>query len=290
MQGTSSGVQFHPEKSHQYGARLLQNLRNCDMLRLGTTPCLLIRNGGLVKTVQFRDEKYVGDPINAVRIFNEKEADEFIVLDIDALATGADPNFRLISQFAVECRMPPCYGGGIKTAEQAKKTIGLWVEKVVISAAAIENPRLISAIAHEVGNQSVVVFDGNRCPGGPDYKVKAHNARTTTGKLAMEAIRQAEPASGGQIVSHSIAYDGRMRSCDLTFARIAKETMRLPMTMPGGAGTPADLGKLSSACGGAGGRRSLFVFSSACRAASIRCPTSTQDDGLIPIALSGSRS
>src|ERR1700754_234076 len=116
------------------------------MLRPRITPCLLVSGGGLVKTVQFQDEKYVGDPINAVKIFNEKEADELIVLDIDASANRAEPNFKLISQFAVECRMPLCYGGGIKTVEQAKRIIGLGVEKIAISSAAVESPQLISAI------------------------------------------------------------------------------------------------------------------------------------------------
>src|SRR5687767_6490042 len=123
------------------------------MLRPRIQPCLLVHNGGLVKTVQFKEPKYVGDPINAVKIFNEKEADELIVLDIDATVTGAAPNFRLIAQFAAECRMPLCYGGGVKTAEQAKRIIGLGVEKVAISSAAIENPSLINEIANEIGSQ-----------------------------------------------------------------------------------------------------------------------------------------
>src|SRR3569833_4393774 len=126
------------------------------MLRPRIIPCLLVHNGGLVKTVQFREPKHVGDPINAGKIFNEKEADELIVLDIDASATGAEPNFRLIAQFAAECRMPLCYGGGVKTVEQANRIIGLGVEKVAISTAAVEDPSLISRMATENGSQSVV--------------------------------------------------------------------------------------------------------------------------------------
>ncbi len=112
------------------------------MLRPRIIPCLLLHNGGLVKTTAFSDPKYVGDPINAVKIFNEKEADELLVLDIDASVTGAEPNFKLISHFAAECRMPLCYGGGIKTVEQAKRVSGLGVEKVAISSAAIEEFRV----------------------------------------------------------------------------------------------------------------------------------------------------
>src|SRR5690606_476877 len=105
-------------------------------------PCLLVHQNGLVKTVGFKDAKYVGDPINAVRIFNEKEADELIVLDIDATANGVEPNYKMIALLAAECRMPLCYGGGVRTPEQAKKIIGLGVEKVAISSAAIDHPDL----------------------------------------------------------------------------------------------------------------------------------------------------
>src|SRR6188472_2947760 len=120
------------------------------MLRPRIIPCLLVRNNGLIKTRQFGDDKYVGDPINAVKIFNEKEADELIVVDIDASAKGAAPNLKLIAQFAVECRMPLCYGGGIKTVEQARAIIGLGIEKIAISSAAVENPGLMTAIAEAV--------------------------------------------------------------------------------------------------------------------------------------------
>src|SRR5687768_11815543 len=127
------------------------------MLRPRIIPCLLVHKGGLVKTMRFADPKYVGDPINAVKIFNEKETDELIVLDIDATVEGRQPDFKMISDLAVECRMPLCYGGGIKTAEQAKRIISLGVEKISLSSAAVEDPSLISRVAREVGRQSVVV-------------------------------------------------------------------------------------------------------------------------------------
>src|SRR5262249_17505998 len=127
------------------------------MLRPRIIPCLLVQDGGLVKTVKFASPKYVGDPINAVRIFNEKESDELIVLDIDATAQQRVPDFKLIANLAAECRMPLCYGGGVKTVEQARRIVGLGVEKVAISAAAVAEPALITAIAEEIGSQSVVV-------------------------------------------------------------------------------------------------------------------------------------
>ena len=106
------------------------------MLRPRIIPCLLVHEGGLVKTVKFRDPTYVGDPINAVRIFNEKESDELVVLDIDASANGVAPDFAMIADLAAECRMPLCYGGGVTTVEQAKDIVNLGVEEGALSAAA----------------------------------------------------------------------------------------------------------------------------------------------------------
>src|SRR4249919_3813107 len=146
MPATSSACSSIRRRVITSGPGSCRTSRRCDVLRPRITPSLLIRNGGLVKTVQFTDDKYVGDPINAVKIFNEKEADELVVLDIDASVTGAEPNLRLISQFAIECRMPLCYGGGIKTVEQARTIISLGVEKIAIASAAVENPALISEI------------------------------------------------------------------------------------------------------------------------------------------------
>ena len=114
------------------------------MLTPRIIPALLIQNGGLVKTVSFVEPKYLGDPINTVRIFNEKEVDELIVIDIDATTQNREPNYSLISNIASECRMPLCYAGGVKTTEQIERIICLGVEKVAISSAAIETPRLIS--------------------------------------------------------------------------------------------------------------------------------------------------
>ncbi len=252
------------------------------MLRPRIIPCLLIRNGGLVKTVQFKDHKYIGDPINAVKIFNEKEADELIVLDIDASAGGADPNFKLISQFAVECRMPLCYGGGIKTVEQAKRIIELGVEKVAISSAAVENPPLISAIAREIGSQSVVVvFDVRKSSNGTDYEVRTHNARKNTGQLAAQTISEAASLGAGEIVVNSIDNDGLMKGYDLTLARNVREATRLPMTVLGGAGSLADIGSLIRACGVVGAAAgSLFVFKGAYRAVLINYPSGSQKDEL----------
>src|SRR5688500_4470559 len=125
------------------------------MLRARIIPCLLVHKKGLVKTVNFGSPKYIGDPINAVRIFNEKEVDELTVLDIDASANRVEPDYGLIKTLASECRMPLCYGGGVRTVDQARRIINLGVEKISLSAAVIERPTLVDEMAKFVGNQSV---------------------------------------------------------------------------------------------------------------------------------------
>lgn len=133
------------------------------MLRPRIIPCLLVHKGGLVKTQAFKDPKYVGDPINAVKIFNEKESDELTVFDIDASVNGKGPDFEMIAKLAAECRMPLCYGGGVTSAEQASRMIDLGVEKVAISSAAVSNPELLTQVAEAIGRQSVVaVIDARK--------------------------------------------------------------------------------------------------------------------------------
>ena len=259
------------------------------MLRPRIIPSLLIRNGGLVKTVRFADEKYVGDPVNAVRIFNEKEADELIVLDIDASTLGAAPNFKLIGQLAVECRMPLCYGGGIKTVEHASKIIGLGVEKIAISSGALHDPGLVPAIAHELGSQSVVVvFDVSRRPDGSAYDVRTHNGRRDTGRLLADTIGDAASMGAGEILVNSIDQDGTLQGYDLALARTVRAATALPMTVLGGASSLADIERLIAECGVLGAAAgSLFVFKGARRAVLISYPDPDRKDELIRSALAG---
>lgn len=252
------------------------------MLRPRITPCLLVHNGGLVKTVQFKDPKYVGDPVNAVRIFNEKATDELIVLDIDATANGAEPNFTLIGQLAAECRMPLCYGGGVKTVDAAKRIVGLGVEKVAVSSAAVDNPHLLTEMALEIGGQSVVVvLDVRRTKSGT-YEVWTHNGRKNTKRLVEVAAAEAERAGAGEIVVNSIDNDGMMKGYDLDLAAKVRRATRLPMTVLGGAGSLADIGRLIATCGVVGAAAgSLFVFKGAYRAVLINYPNPAQKEELI---------
>jgi cyclase len=257
------------------------------MLRPRIIPCLLVHDGGLVKTVGFKDPKYVGDPINAVKIFNEKEADELIVVDIDASVHGAEPNYRLISQFAAECRMPLCYGGGITKAEQAKRIIGLGVEKIAISAAAQADPALLTRVADAVGSQSVVAVLDVRRKGG-DWEVLTHNASKRAAKSVVAAARLAQESGAGEILVNSVDQDGRMKGYDLDLAKQIRAAVRIPMTVLGGAGSLDDIGKLFGACGVIGAAAgSLFVFKGTYRAVLISYPDPAQKETLFAAMPSG---
>lgn len=247
----------------------------------------MVHNGGLVKTVAFKDPKYVGDPINAVKIFNEKETDELAVFDIDATADGVEPNFKMIANLAVECRMPLCYGGGVKTVEQAKRIIGLGVEKVAISSAAVETPGLISAAAQEIGGQSVVVvIDVKKDVRTGENVAWTHNGTRSTGRSAIAVAREAEALGAGEIVVNSIDNDGKMKGYDLALARSVRAAVRLPITVLGGAGSLADIGELVAACGVVGAAAgSLFVFKGPYKAVLISYPAASKKDELVRTAL-----
>ena len=256
------------------------------MLRPRIIPCLLVRNKGLVKTVKFGPSKYVGDPINAVKIFNEKEADELIVLDIDATANGTPPDFVMIQKLAAECRMPLCYGGGVTTVEQAKRIIGLGVEKVAISAAALANPQLISGISAEIGSQSVVVILDVKKSFFGKYEVYTHNGQRRTERTPIDVAQEAEKLGAGEIVINSIDNDGQMKGYDLSLAAKVREAIQLPMSVLGGAGSLADIGCLISTCGVVGASAgSLFVFKGQYRAVLINYPDQTQKENIVRSAM-----
>ena len=253
------------------------------MLRPRIIPCLLVSDGGLVKTQRFKDPKYVGDPINAVKIFNEKEADELVVLDIDATEQNREPDFTMIGHLAVECRMPLCYGGGVTNREQAKRIIGLGVEKVAISAAAIENPALITQIADEIGGQSVVVvIDVKKPVFGREFEVYTHNGKRHVRKALPDLVHEIEQRGAGEVVINSIDRDGVMKGYDLDLAERMRQMTRLPVTMLGGAGSLDDVGALIDRCGIIGAAAgSLFVFKGTYRAVLINYPTPAQKDEIV---------
>ena len=250
------------------------------MLRARIIPCLLVHDGGLVKTQNFKDAKYVGDPINAVKIFNEKQADELMVLDIDASVKRVAPDFELIEKLAAECRMPLCYGGGVTRADQAAKIISMGVEKVAVSAAAIERPALISEMAEAVGKQSVVaVLDVRKKKGliSRGFEVCTHNATKVAKQDPVELAKILQHAGAGEIVINSVDHDGMMRGYDLDYASEFKRALSVPVTFLGGAGALDHISQLIQRVGVVGAAAgSLFVFKGKYRAVLINYPTPQQ--------------
>lgn len=252
------------------------------MLRPRVIPCLLVHDKGLAKTVQFKDPKYVGDPINAVRIFNEKESDELMVIDIDATRDNKEPDYKMIEHLAAECRMPLCYGGGVKTAEQAQRIFSLGVEKIAISSAAIHTPELVSEMADRVGSQSVVVVVDvkKKLLGG--YEMYTHNGKKSTGKNPFEFVAKMEALGAGEIVVNSIDQDGVMKGYDLALIEKIRQSISLPLTVLGGAGSLQDIGNLINKYGIIGAAAgSLFVFKGVYKAVLINYPNWNEKDKLI---------
>jgi cyclase len=257
------------------------------MLRPRIIPCLLVQNKGLVKTVKFHNPKYVGDPINAVKIFNEKEVDELIVLDIDATSKNREPDFTMIRNLAAECRMPFCYGGGVKTVEQAREIINLGVEKVAVSSAFIENPRLASKMAQAIGRQSVIaVIDVMKKGLLGKYTVLTHNGTKATTLSVGEFCQELASLGVGEIVINSIDNDGVMKGYDMKLIESVRDAVDVPITALGGAGSLTDIRQVVDRFGVIGvAAGSLFVFKGVYKAVLINYPTPEQKMGLISSAL-----
>ena len=248
------------------------------MLRPRIIPCLLIHNGGLVKTVKFQNPKYVGDPINAVKIFNEKEVDELIVLDIDASKNEKGPNFDLIRKLAIECRMPFCYGGGVTTVEQAKKIINLGAEKVSISTSDLNNLPLLVEIGQSIGKQSIVVVIDVRKKinifGSKSYEIYVNNGKIKSGINLIDFINQLNQIGIGEIVINSIDNDGVMEGYDYDLIDQVRKNTDFPMTVIGGAGSMNDFRDLFIRYGIIGAAAgSFFVFKGKYKAVLISYPS-----------------
>lgn len=244
------------------------------MLRSRIIPCLLVQKNGLVKTTKFKEPKYVGDPINAVRIFNEKEADELIVLDIDATREARTPDLKMIKALADECRMPFCYGGGITTVEQAVKIIGLGVEKIALSHSALEDIGLCKEIGKIIGNQSVViVIDVKKKRFGRGYEIYTHNGKKKSKWELLEFISEIDNLGIGEIIINSIDNDGVMKGYDYSLMKIVRNQCKIPITALGGASSLYDIKKLISKFGIVGASAgSIFVFKGKYKAVLITYP------------------
>lgn len=244
------------------------------MLRPRIIPSLLIHDKGLVKTVKFKDHKYIGDPINAVKIFNEKEVDELAVFDIDATVLGNEPNYILIEKLANQSRMPLCYGGGVKTVKQAQKIFSLGVEKIALSSSIIQNPNLITEISEKVGSQSVIVVLDvkKKLLGG--YEIYTHNGKKSTGISPIKFAEMAQKLGAGEVIINSIDNDGMMNGFDMNIIAKVREKTTIPLTVLGGAGNLEDIKKVilnNGIIGVAAG--SLFVFRGVYKAVLINYPS-----------------
>lgn len=251
------------------------------MLRPRIIPSLLIHDKGLVKTVKFKDHKYIGDPINAVKIFNEKEVDELAVFDIDATVLGNEPNYILIEKLANQSRMPLCYGGGVKTVKQAQRIFSLGVEKIALSSSIIQNPNLITEISEKVGSQSVIVVLDvkKKLLGG--YEIYTHNGKKSTGISPIKFAKIAQKSGAGEVIINSIDNDGMMNGFDMNIIAKVREEITIPLTVLGGAGNLEDIKKVilkNGIIGVAAG--SLFVFRGVYKAVLINYPSKEEKNTL----------
>jgi len=243
------------------------------MLRPRIIPSLLIHANGLVKTVNFKNPKYVGDPINSIKIFNEKEVDELVVFDIDATVSGNEPNYLLLERLANQTMMPLCYGGGVKSLQQAQRIFSLGIEKIALSSSVIQNPNLITEIGDRVGSQSVIVVLDVKKKIFGGYEVFTHNGKIATGVCPMKFVQKAQRLGAGEIIINSIDNDGVMNGYDMNLIDKIREKTTLPITVLGGAGSLDDIEKViskHSIIGVAAG--SLFVFKGKYKAVLINYP------------------
>lgn len=243
------------------------------MLNPRIIPCLLIHKNGLVKTKNFKNPKYVGDPINAVRIFNEKQVDELIVIDIDATVNNQEPNYNLIEKLAYECRMPLCYGGGIKNAKQALQILSLGVEKISLSSAVLDSPQLVKEISNQVGSQSVVVVLDIKKKFLGGYDIYTKNASNKIKTDLQFVLKEFQELGAGEFVLNSIDNDGMKNGYDIDLISKVKKHIRIPLTVLGGAGSLDDIGEMIKKFGIIGcAAGSLFVFKGKYNAVLINYP------------------
>lgn len=236
-------------------------------------PVLLLKNKGLVKTVKFRDPCYVGDPINAVKIFNEKEVDELIFLDITASSEKREPNYEYLEKISSECFMPFCYGGGIKTISEIRKITNVGVEKVSINTYAFEHPEFIKIAADEFGSSTIVVsIDVKKNIWGKPV-VAINNGKNLTKWDPIEYAKKMEEKGAGELLLNSIDRDGIMQGYDIDMIKKVTEAVSIPVIVCGGAKSTLDLKKGADAGASGMAAGSMFVFHGKHRAVLINYPS-----------------
>jgi cyclase len=243
------------------------------MKRVRIIPALLIQGGGLVKSIKFKEHKYVGDPINAVRIFNEKEVDEIVVLDISATAEKRPPNIQQVREIASEAFMPLGYGGGITKLDEIRELIASGVEKVVLNSSAFVNPNLVTEGAKYVGSQSMVVSIDVKKNLWGKYKVYVQNGNKNTHLDPVDFAKQMESAGAGEIFLNSIDRDGTFSGYDTALISAVSSKLNIPLVAIGGAGNLTDFANAIQHGASAVSAGSMFVFQRPHRAVLISYPS-----------------
>lgn len=242
------------------------------MLKPRVIPALLLRNAGLVKTIKFKDPRYVGDPINAVRIFNDKEVDELVFLDITASLENRGPNFELLTRIASEAFMPFGYGGGITSLDQIKRLFTLGVEKVVLNSVAIENPQFVTDAMKIAGSSSIVVSIDVRKNVLGNHKVWCKCGTKKTGSDPVELAKEMEARGAGEILIQSIDQDGTLAGYDLGIVEKIANSVDIPVIGLGGAAALSDFKAIIEVGASAAAAGSMFVFHGKHRAVLIKYP------------------
>jgi len=252
------------------------------MLRTRVIPCLLLKDNGLVKTIKFKNPSYVGDPINAVKIFNEKEVDELVFLDISASTLKKGPNFKLLSEISTECFMPLGYGGGITTLQEIEKLFNLGIEKVILNSSAFSNPTLLQQAIAIFGSQSLVVsMDVRKNWLTKKQTVYTLNGQYNTKHNPLEYAKQMESVGVGELIVNSIDQDGTMDGYDYTLIKSIADAVKIPIVALGGAGSIEDLKKAKLAGASALSAGSLFVYQKPHRAVLITYPSKEEIETLL---------
>lgn len=244
------------------------------MIRPRVIPALLLKGQGLVKTVKFKDPKYLGDPINVVRIFNDKEVDEIVLLDITATPQNRGPQFEVLKDIASEVFIPLAYGGGIRSMEDVSTLLGIGIEKLIMNTSAVENPSLIRDTADHAGSQAVVVSMDVKKNFIGKYEVFTRCGQKKTGLDPVRHAMEVEKMGAGEILLNSIDCDGMMQGYDIELVRSVADAVKVPVVACGGAGNLAHVaeviqqGHASAAAAG-----SMFVFQGPLRGVLISYPS-----------------
>ncbi|MCW3482249.1 AglZ/HisF2 family acetamidino modification protein [Neisseriaceae bacterium JH1-16] len=242
------------------------------MLKYRVIPCLLLKDGGLYKTQRFKDPKYVGDPVNSIKIFNDKEVDEIAVIDISASRNNREPDYSLIEQFASECFMPFCYGGGIHTSDQAARIFSLGIEKISLHSALFTHPGLITEVANRFGSQSVTVSVDIKRNWLRQPRVFNSRTRRTEDMPWLDFIRSLVDRGAGEIILNATDRDGTMNGYDLALIREAAAAIDVPLIALGGAANIDHLREAIDAGASAVSAGSMFVYHGPHRAVLINYP------------------